>query len=63
MSKKKSKKKGESIGKRETLLSKTSARLRLCLDGGVEKWEDGKLWEDRKDLVFPHLCLVERVEK
>ena len=24
------------------------ARLRVRLDGGVEKWEDGKLWEDRK---------------
>ena len=22
------------------------ARLRVRLDGGVEKWEDGKLWED-----------------
>ena len=25
--------------------------------GGVEKWED------RKDLVFPHVCLVGGVEK
>ena len=22
--------------------------LRVRLDGGVEKWEDGKLWEDGK---------------
>lgn len=22
--------------------------LRLCLVGGVKKWEDGKLWEDGK---------------
>ena len=22
-----------------------------------------KKWDDRKDLVFPHLCLVGRVEK
>ena len=32
--------------------------LRLRLDGGVEKWEDGKLWEDGKYLVFPLMCLV-----
>ena len=25
-----------------------SRALRLCLDGGVEKWEDGKLWKDGK---------------
>ena len=37
--------------------------LRLCLDGGVEKWEDGKLWEDGKYLVFPLMCLVGGVEK
>ena len=35
----------------------------LCLDGGVEKWEDRKLWEDEKYLVFPLMCLVGRVEK
>ena len=23
-------------------------KLRVRLDEGVEKWEDGKLWEDRK---------------
>ena len=43
--------------------AKLSEQLRVRLDGGVEKWEDGKLWEDGKDLVFLHLCLVERVEK
>ena len=32
--------------------------LRMCLDGGVEKWEDGKY------LVFPlRVCLVGGVEK
>ena len=31
--------------------------------GGVEKWEDGKLWEDGKYLVFPLMCLVGGVEK
>ena len=25
-----------------------SGSLRLCLDGGVEKWEGVKLWEDEK---------------
>ena len=41
---------------------------------GVEKWEDRKLvggwksgrikkWKDKKDLVFPHVCLVGGVEK
>ena len=37
--------------------------LRLCLDGGVEKWEDEKLLEDGKYLVFPLMCLVGGVEK
>ena len=37
--------------------------FRLRLDGGVEKWEDGKLWEDGKYLVFPLMCLVGGVEK
>ena len=48
--------------------------LRVCLVGGVEKWEDEKLvgwwksgrmekWEDRKDLVIPYMCLVGGVEK
>ena len=31
--------------------------LRLRLDGGVEKWEDGKY------LIFPLMCLVGGVEK
>ena len=31
--------------------------LRLRLDGGVEKWEDGKY------LVFPLMCLVGGVKK
>ena len=31
--------------------------LRVRLDGGVEKWEDGKY------LVFPLMCLVGGVEK
>ena len=30
--------------------------------GGVEKWEDGKLWEHGKYLVFPFVCLVGGVE-
>ena len=30
---------------------------------GVEKWEHGKLWEDRKYLVFPLVYLVGGVEK
>ena len=30
---------------------------------GVERWEDGKLWEDGKYLVFPLVCLVEGMEK
>ena len=29
----------------------------------MEKWEDRKWREDRKDLVFSHMCLVGRVEK
>ena len=31
----------------------------------MEVWKSGRMkkWEDRKDLVFPHLCLVGRVEK
>ena len=37
--------------------------FRVRLDGGVEKWEDGKLWEDGKYLVFPLVCLVGGVEK
>ena len=36
--------------------------LTLRLDGGVEKWEDGKLWEDEKYLVFPLVCLVGGLE-
>ena len=28
------------------------------MDGGVEKWKEGKLWEDGKYLVFPFMCLV-----
>lgn len=37
--------------------------LRARLDGGVEKWENKKLWEDEKYLVFPLVCLVGGVEK
>ena len=37
--------------------------VRVRLDGGVEKWEDGKLWKDGKYLVFPLVCLVGGVEK
>ena len=34
----------------------------------MKKWDDGKLvgdgkGEDRKNLVFPHVCLVREVEK
>ena len=28
----------------------------------MEKWEDGKLWENGKYLVFPLVCLVGEVE-
>ena len=31
--------------------------------GRVEKWEDRKLWNDRKYLVFPLVCLVGGVKK
>ena len=31
--------------------------------GGVEKWENRRLRDDRKDLVFSCMCLVGRVEK
>ena len=31
--------------------------LMVHLVGGVEKWED------KRDLVFSHMCLAERVEK
>ena len=31
----------------------------MCLVGGVEKWEDRKWWEDRKDFNLSHFCLVE----
>ena len=36
--------------------------LRVRLVGGVEKWNDGKLWEDGKYLVFPRVCLIGRME-
>ena len=44
------------------------SKLRVCLVGGVEKWEDRngermEKWEDKKDFNFPHLCLVGRMEK
>ena len=29
----------------------------------MEKWKDGKLWEDGKYLVFPCVCLVGGMEK
>ena len=32
-------------------------------NGRVENCERMEKWEVRKDLVFPHLCLVEMVEK
>ena len=35
--------------------------LRVRLVGGIEKWEDGKLCEDRKYLVFPFVFLIEGV--
>ena len=31
--------------------------------GEVEKWEDRKLWEIGKYLVFPRVCLVGGMEK
>ena len=31
--------------------------------GEVEKWEDRKLWENGKYLVFPRVCLVGGMEK
>ena len=40
-----------------------SATFRVRLVGGVEKWEDRKWREDRKDLIFSRMCLVGRVEK
>ena len=33
------------------------------MDRGMEKWEDRKLWEDGKYLVFSLMCLVGGVEK
>ena len=33
------------------------------LIGGVEKWVDKKWGVDRRNLVFSHLYLVERIEK
>ena len=27
--------------------------------GRVEKWDDRKLWEDKKDFNFSHFCLIE----
>ena len=39
------------------VVAKGGATLRVRLDGGVEKWEDGKY------LVFPLVCLVGGVEK
>ena len=33
------------------------------LIGGVEKWVDKKWGVDRRNLVFSHLYLVERMEK
>ena len=43
-------------------------KLRVCLDGGIEKWKNKncgriKKWEDGKYLVFPLMCLVGGVEK
>ena len=29
----------------------------------MEKWENGKLWEDGRYLVFSLMCLVSGVEK
>ena len=29
----------------------------------MEKWENGKLWEDGRYLVFSLMCLVRGVEK
>ena len=31
----------------------------------MEEWKIGRMekWEDRKYLVFPHVCLVEEMEK
>ena len=37
--------------------------FRVCLDGGVEKWKNRKLWEDGKYLVFPLMCLVGGMQK
>ena len=31
--------------------------------GGVKKWENEKLWEDGKYLVFLRVCLVGGMEK
>ena len=42
--------------------------LRVCLVGGVEKWENRKWgkdrkWKDGKNLIFSHMCLVGMMEK
>ena len=37
--------------------------LRVRLVRKVKKWEDEKLWEDGKYLVFSLICSVEKVEK
>ena len=29
----------------------------------MEKWEDRKLWEDGKYLIFPLMCLIGGVKK
>ena len=47
--------KGEKIGGICFLFGPQKFRVRL--DGGVEKWEDGKY------LIFPLVCLVGGVEK
>ena len=38
-------------------MTQVHGTLNVCLVREMEKWED------RKELVFPHLCLVRHVEK
>ena len=38
--------------------SSCDQNFRVHLVGGVEKWEDRKLWKDIKDFNFPPSCLV-----
>ena len=53
---------GSDLGVLETLRRKREKKgadaLWVYLVGRVEKWEDKKWWEDRKDFIFSPFCLV-----